>query len=63
MKKSFSAGGVVLNSKNEILVVSQVSPNSISWSLPKGHINENESVFDAAKREIKEETGLLIWRW
>lgn len=59
MKKSFSAGGVVLNSKNEVLVVSQVSPNFISWSLPKGHINENESILDAAKREIKEESGVI----
>ena len=44
-----SAGGVVINSKGEILVVNQ---EKISWSLPKGHIENNESALKAAKKEI-----------
>lgn len=49
----------MLNSRGEVLVVSQVFPNFISWSLPKGHINENEDALSAAKREIKEESGIV----
>ena len=55
MKKSFSAGGVVLNAQNEVLVVSQ---HGDSWSLPKGHIDEGENALSAAKREIYEESGI-----
>lgn len=55
MKKTKSAGGVVLNSKGEVLVASQ---HGTSWSLPKGHIQDNEDILEAAKREIHEETGI-----
>lgn len=50
-----SAGGVVLNSKGQVLVVNQ---RGRSWSLPKGHIEEGEDVLAAARREINEESGL-----
>lgn len=50
-----SAGGVVLNAKNEVLVVSQ---HGVSWSLPKGHIDPGEDTLAAAKREIYEESGI-----
>jgi ADP-ribose pyrophosphatase YjhB (NUDIX family) len=49
-----SAGGVVVNSRGEVLVVSQ---NGDSWSLPKGHIEEGEDALSAARREILEESG------
>ncbi len=55
MKKSHSAGGIVLNPKGQILVVNQ---NNNSWSLPKGHIDPGESAFQAACREIEEESGV-----
>lgn len=28
------------------------------WSIPKGEVEENEEIFDAAKREFEEETGI-----
>lgn len=55
VKKSRSAGGVVVNQKGEILVVNQ---NGTSWSLPKGHVEEGEEALAAAKREIYEESGI-----
>jgi 8-oxo-dGTP pyrophosphatase MutT (NUDIX family) len=55
MMETKSAGGVVLNRKGEVLVVSQ---HGTSWSLPKGHIEEGEDTLTAAKREIYEEAGV-----
>ena len=55
MKVTYSAGGVVLNTKGEVLIVSQYGN---SWSLPKGHIDAGEDELSAAKREIYEESGI-----
>ena len=55
MKKTRSAGGVVLNKKGLVLVVSQ---HGSSWSLPKGHIDPGEDALAAAQREITEESGI-----
>ena len=55
MKKTETAGGVVLNKEGLVLVVNQ---NNNSWSLPKGHIDEGEDKLQAAIREIYEESGI-----
>lgn len=55
MKRTMSAGGVVLNRRGQVLVVNQ---RGKSWSLPKGHIEAGEDVLAAARREIYEESGL-----
>ena len=57
IKKTVSAGGVVLNKDGFVLVVNQ---NGASWSLPKGHVEKGEEIVDAAKREIYEESGISI---
>ncbi len=55
VKLTQSAGGIVLNRKGEVLVVSQ---HGTSWSLPKGHIDSGEDALETAKREIYEESGI-----
>lgn len=50
-----SAGGIVINSRGQVLVVNQ---KNTSWSLPKGHIEEGEDALIAARREIYEEAGI-----
>ncbi|HEY4479587.1 MAG TPA: NUDIX domain-containing protein [Candidatus Paceibacterota bacterium] len=55
MTHTYIAGGVVLNKKGEVLIVNQLG---LSWSLPKGHIEEGEDELAAAKREIFEESGI-----
>ncbi len=55
MKESTSAGGVVLNKKERVLIVNQ---RGSLWSLPKGHIEKGEDALAAAKREIAEEAGI-----
>jgi len=49
-----AAGGVVDNSKGEILFIFR---NGI-WDLPKGKIENNESIKEAALREVEEECGI-----
>lgn len=52
----FSAGGVLIDSTNKklLLVFKQASGE---WLLPKGHIENGETIEAAAEREIFEETG------
>ncbi len=49
------AGGIIINSNQEAVIVNQ---NHDSWSLPKGHVDEGETILEAAIREIYEETGI-----
>lgn len=55
MRKTKSAGGVVVNPKGKVLIVDQ---KGTSWSLPKGHIEGSETQIEAARREIYEESGI-----
>lgn len=49
-----AAGGLVVNSKGELLMIRRFS----KWDLPKGKIEENEQIKKAAIRECMEETAL-----
>ncbi len=55
MRKVYAAGGIVLNDKGEIAIVSQFGEE---WVLPKGKVENGEELLEAAKREIYEETSL-----
>src|SRR3989344_6198762 len=61
MKREFSAGGIVINDKGEVLLINNSGMKDklkYYWGFPKGHLNPGESSKDAALREIKEETNL-----
>ncbi len=49
-----AAGGKVFNVKNEVLFIYREN----KWDLPKGKIEKNETVEQAALREVEEETGV-----
>ncbi len=49
-----AAGGVVSNGCNEILLMLRLG----KWDLPKGKLDDGESIENCAIREIQEETGL-----
>jgi ADP-ribose pyrophosphatase YjhB (NUDIX family) len=56
MKQTESAGGIVVNAATGLILV--VSQHGTSWSLPKGHIEVGEDRLTAARREIREESGV-----
>lgn len=63
MKREFSAGGVVLNSQGQVLLIKNMAmrdPKKSYWGFPKGHLEAGEGSEAAAVREIKEETGLEV---
>jgi 8-oxo-dGTP pyrophosphatase MutT (NUDIX family) len=49
-----AAGGVVINPKEEVLLIFRRG----KWDLPKGKLDEGETIDECAVREVKEETGL-----
>ena len=55
MKREFSAGGIVLRAGEVAVVI----PRKGVVALPKGHPDGDETLEQAATREVREETGLV----
>ncbi len=54
-------GILILNDKEEVLLGLRIASHGTGeWSFPGGHLEFGETVFETAKREVKEETGLDI---
>jgi ADP-ribose pyrophosphatase YjhB (NUDIX family) len=53
--------GVLLHFEDKILWIKRgIAPYKGLWTFPSGYLEENESVQEAAARELKEETGIDV---
>lgn len=56
IKKDLSVGIIIFDkTEKKYFLIKQTNRH---WGFPKGHPNQNETFFETAKRELKEETGL-----
>ena len=54
-------GGVVLDSSGRLLLIRRGhAPHEGLWSLPGGRVEEGETLEQAVRREVAEETGLAV---
>lgn len=60
--KKITCGVFLVNKNNEILVCHPTNHKENIWSIPKGIKEKDEDEFDAALRELHEETNILINR-
>ena len=51
-------GIVVLNSKNKVFVAKRIDNPKNFWQMPQGGKDESENYFEAAIRELQEETSI-----
>ena len=56
-KKEHSAGGVILEDGNILLIQVLNLRGDKVWTFPKGHLEAGETAEQAAVREVAEETG------
>ena len=66
MKKNFSklplrkgVGIVLLNNENKVFVAKRIDNPKNFWQMPLGGIDEGEDYYEAALRELKEETSVV----
>lgn len=58
MKTEHSAGGIILRKKNDAWQLFVIKDMSGNWTFPKGKIEKGETIEEASRREIYEETGI-----
>lgn len=65
VKHQGSAVMMAVDDKNRILLVRQyrLPAKAFLWELPAGRLDPGETVLNAAKRELREETGFKAKRW
>ena len=51
-----SCGCIILH-EEKVLIIKQ---NNGDWGFPKGHMEENETEIETARREVKEETNIDV---
>tara|TARA_B110000438_G_C15742740_1_gene619244 strand:+ start:244 stop:720 length:477 start_codon:yes stop_codon:yes gene_type:complete len=56
-------GIVLLNTVNNIFVGKRIDNPSKYWQMPQGGVEKNEDFFQAAKRELEEETSIKSVRF
>jgi len=60
--REYTAGGVVFRRTDDGLQILMIQDRLGRWTIPKGHVEEGESLEQTALREVAEETGLTHLR-
>lgn len=55
-----AVGAVIFHEERVLLVKRKQPPNQGQWAIPGGKVRLGESLYAAAEREIREETGITI---
>ena len=66
MKKNFSrlplrkgVGIVLLNNKDKVFVAKRIDNPKNFWQMPQGGVDGSENYYEAALRELKDETSIV----
>ena len=66
MKKSFGnlplrtgVGIIILNKNNKVFVAKRIDNPKNFWQMPQGGVDNDENYYEAALRELKEETSIV----
>ena len=61
--EEISAGGVVIDVHDGVARIAVIARRNragrVEWCLPKGHLESDETLEEAAEREVAEETGII----
>ena len=60
--REYTAGGVVYRRISDRVEILMIQDRLGRWTIPKGHVEEGESLSQTALREVAEETGLTQFR-
>lgn len=60
--REYTAGGVVYRRVDDKVDILMIQDRMGRWTIPKGHVEEGETIEQTALREVAEETGLTQFR-
>ncbi len=61
MRNDFSVGGIATDDDGRVALIRTTNLRGDPvWGLPKGHPKPGEDPLDTARREVEEETGLIV---
>lgn len=63
MSKQFKPNttvAAIIHHQGKFLIVEEIDDGKVVYNQPAGHIEANENIITALKREVKEETGLAV---